>query len=494
MWNFLIILMIVTISDIHAMMPEESMYASIDLEKKSVNPQFFLDMRELKSEENEKLNTPYKDSKCETKNDGRWAKKSPKRYFSKPEKKDIEVPLLDLERSNLGAKNGELYVPVSPNISPKVSPKISPKHQFIKSEKKHVDFSLEETEAIAIKSSKKSGYGFFTKQDSPPNQSSFGDYSEGFSSKTSKINSNHIRHRSKSKDNYQEIMEQKLFKAIEDNDTVKVKSILEFDVNKTDLYGRTSLITSVRNNNIDIVEMLLAQNHIDVNKMDSWGNTPLHHAALGGYENIVNLFLHDYRINFFLRNKANNFAHQLFTSHEKLKLYCFARTTLDNLVDQETFSLKYILNNRSADGLHLAIIFIRQRFAKDHEDQADYAILPQETQLPLYATDKFIKKMILYRLKCQKNDSHLEKQFNTFILERMILKYAIEQEISALTKLDGDIAINDLVSSLVNKNKLPSSITPESVKEMILYHLRCRQDQENESQKIEIKVNEFSIL
>ncbi len=208
-------------------------------------------------------------------------------------------------------------------------------------------------------------------------------------------------------DSHQSSIEQQLLRAIVENDTFKATSILYPDMNIADPFGKTLLIITIQNDNENLVKELLAQKGINVNKTDTWGNTPLHHAALRSNEYIINLLLRDYRVNSFLKNKNGCFAHQLIEKESKknlsLKLSLFARSTLDSIVMQDLHTLHVMILDCNADSLNNAINMIKERIAHDHEHQQDYQALPDATKLPYYATNEFIRKMIIYRIQQEEN-------------------------------------------------------------------------------------------
>jgi hypothetical protein len=214
--------------------------------------------------------------------------------------------------------------------------------------------------------------------------------------------------RSESPDRNHTSIEQQLLKAVTDNDTVAATNILKLNLNIINLFGKTLLILAIEHDNKILVKELLAHRDIDVNKADRWDNTPLHYAALRNNEAVINLLLYDYRVNFFLKNKAKLFAHQLIDNkYLALRQFVFARTALDIIAIQEAFTLQINKEGNDAGAVNRAINTVRDRIARDHEHQKDHQALPEGTQLPMYATDKFIRKMILYRIKCQQEHDDL---------------------------------------------------------------------------------------
>lgn len=235
--------------------------------------------------------------------------------------------------------------------------------------------------------------------------------SEG-SPKKSKKDLKLIRERSESPNNRQDPIEQRLLKAVTEDDTFDVQYILHPDVNIVDSYGRTLLILTIQKDNDILVKEFLAHRSIDVNKSDTWGNTPLHHVALRGNETIANLLLRDHRVNSFIKNNAKILAHHLiddksYPKNIPLKLWLFARTSLDIIVAQEAYTLGVNNEGNNEEAMKQTIETIRKRFASDHEHQQDYQALPDATKFPHYATDEFLKKMILYRIKCDDLQNNL---------------------------------------------------------------------------------------
>lgn len=222
--------------------------------------------------------------------------------------------------------------------------------------------------------------------------------------KTSINISKSTKQRSESPDRNPTSIEQQLLKAVTANDTVGAISILHPNPNMINLFGKTLLMLAIEHDNDILVKELLAQRDIDVNKADRWDNTPLHYAALRSNEAIINLLLYDYRVNFFLKNKAKFCAHQLMDSKcSALKVFVFARTMLDLIVIQEAYTLQINKESNDHDAVSRAINTVKERIAQDHARQKDYQALPEAAQLPMYATNEFIRKMILYHIKCQQD-------------------------------------------------------------------------------------------
>lgn len=58
----------------------------------------------------------------------------------------------------------------------------------------------------------------------------------------------------------------------------------------TDALGTTLLMLAVKSERISVVELLLLK-CADINKQDLNGNTPLHHAFMMGFQDVVNVLI-----------------------------------------------------------------------------------------------------------------------------------------------------------------------------------------------------------
>lgn len=245
-----------------------------------------------------------------------------------------------------------------------------------------------------------------------------------------------------------------LILGIENGNIEIVKTLvanMNVDINKPDIDGFTPLHCAISGDDLNIVQALLTREDIDVNKTEQWENTPLHYAALRNAQlhirtdkladlslryaalrnhklgetnkltdhfliyqaalennkNIIKGLLRDCRVNAFLKNGHGNFARELAYEVE-LKRFMFARATLSNLVEEEVFDLLMNLKSKNEQALQKAVEHVKTKYSNDHTNQEDYEPLPEETKLPEYATDIFIKQMILYRIKSQQMHDKLQ--------------------------------------------------------------------------------------
>ncbi|MCX7897240.1 MAG: ankyrin repeat domain-containing protein [Rhodocyclaceae bacterium] len=83
-----------------------------------------------------------------------------------------------------------------------------------------------------------------------------------------------------------------LLKAIEQNDTATVRTLVErgMDANTTDPQGSTLLHWAARHGNLELTRFLLAQ-RANPNRRNRFGDTPLMLAALAGQLDVVRLLL-----------------------------------------------------------------------------------------------------------------------------------------------------------------------------------------------------------
>lgn len=172
-------------------------------------------------------------------------------------------------------------------------------------------------------------------------------------------------------------------------------------------WGKSPLMLSIERDNTPLVEMLLKRKDIDVNKSDVLCNTPLHYAAIRGVEPIIKRLLHDYRVNSFLKNNIKLFAYELINvkscslKNMPLKMSLIVRSFLDRFVTQEAYLLYLNRENDDAAVMNRTIDIIKKRMMHIHEEK-EYQDLPADaTTLPDYATDEFIRKMIVYQVQCQ---------------------------------------------------------------------------------------------
>lgn len=198
---------------------------------------------------------------------------------------------------------------------------------------------------------------------------------------------------------YQEYFESSIWDAVENNDTEAALSFIHQNMDITDhnsKNGKTILIKAINNKNEVIVKSLLEQKNIDVNKVDKHGNTPLHYAVLACNEVIIRLLLDDYRINSFIQNpNSRRYPHDLaddtfYMDKLALKEMLKARQDLDIIVSDKAFALGSL---QIKDNVNFTI------YDLDDDAIASAKNLVHENQKSLpYVTDKFIKKMMLYRI------------------------------------------------------------------------------------------------
>ncbi len=186
----------------------------------------------------------------------------------------------------------------------------------------------------------------------------------------------------------QELFIAELWSAVTDNDTGKALDLINPNMDISDQSsGKTILIMAIKNKNETIVKSLLRYENIDVNLADKCGNTPLHHAVLARNEVIIKLLLLDCRVNSMLIGNGNKIAqaltdHEFYADKNELKQMIDSRTILDVIVnDKAKASSLECLQGDDKDSLDKII--------------ADVKVL---SHLPSYATDEFIKNMLLYRI------------------------------------------------------------------------------------------------
>lgn len=193
--------------------------------------------------------------------------------------------------------------------------------------------------------------------------------------------------------------------------------------------NETLLIQTIRGKNfssrnaehIEKVKAMLENENIDVNHQNRWGNTALHYANILHLPEVAILLLRNPRTITTIRNDDHSLA-EAFIQEEsptikelktektitvsELKKEFFARTTLDVVVNEESFNVLvmeritrerlYDLkdNDKLAPLLDPILETIKARIKKDNENQEHYQEIPNECRLPQYATDDFIKQMI----------------------------------------------------------------------------------------------------
>jgi len=107
-------------------------------------------------------------------------------------------------------------------------------------------------------------------------------------------------------------MEKDWFKAVKDNDIVKIKYLLNHSLNikeaisfenlKND-HGSTALSISSSKGYTEIVELLLNQQIININHIDIFGNSALINASYDEHKTIIKLLLKRPDVNINIRNK-----------------------------------------------------------------------------------------------------------------------------------------------------------------------------------------------
>lgn len=193
------------------------------------------------------------------------------------------------------------------------------------------------------------------------------------------------RSKNDSRVSFPELFERQLWTAVYEDNTEKALSTLQPNLNICNKSGKSLLIVAIKNKNEEIVKSLLGHKNIDLNKADKLGNTPLHHAVLACNEAIIRLLLSDYRVNSFIKSTNGGFLPHQLTDHEfysdkkELKEMFFARLCLDSLVTDQTFSFQDCQYD-------------------DDKIDSGVAFIKKLNSLPAYATDEFIKQMILYRV------------------------------------------------------------------------------------------------
>jgi hypothetical protein len=190
-----------------------------------------------------------------------------------------------------------------------------------------------------------------------------------------------------------------LLEAVTNNDISKIKKMLNYthnigyNPNITDKDENSLLILATRNNNNEIVEILLKKKELLPNKKNKWGNTALHCAAFHKHESVLQTFLHDPRIDFSLKNAENRTARDILTitaagdENIELRANIFARTMLEAVVFN--LQLMKLSNNAIEDKVN----FVKQLFQEDINKNS--TPLPKHAQFPTYATNEFIKTIIL---------------------------------------------------------------------------------------------------
>ena len=85
------------------------------------------------------------------------------------------------------------------------------------------------------------------------------------------------------------IKKQKLFEAMEGNNILEVKELIDHGVgiNARNNDGQTPLQSAAKSFNLEVVKYLIEKKHADVNAGDNFANKPLHYAACGGNLEVV---------------------------------------------------------------------------------------------------------------------------------------------------------------------------------------------------------------
>jgi ankyrin repeat protein len=196
-----------------------------------------------------------------------------------------------------------------------------------------------------------------------------------------------------------------LLHAVKENNPHKVTMLL--NINTPDEDGNTPFIIAARNGSFDIICLLLAQPTLHPNMQNIRLMTALHCAAKGGHKKIVKKLVLDPRIDSSITENSNFTVLNYLDMHKKchkLKDQLFGRITLDTFVNKEISGIhQLIINNMLAiplsdNDFDLAIKTVKKNITNIANDQNKDRQLPIEAIIPTYATDKFIRTMMEWRL------------------------------------------------------------------------------------------------
>ena len=214
-----------------------------------------------------------------------------------------------------------------------------------------------------------------------------------------------------------------IFEAIDNNDIVRVKELLDsgIDVNIKNESGDTLLhIVCSYNSNIEIVKLLLEQPNIDMNTKNYYGKTPLYLACEENHVETVKLLLKHPDID--VNSKTNNGKTSLhracnINSIEIVKLLLAHPNISVNVKDDNVNSSLYQACRYNK------IEIVKLLLAKpDIEIDFDYNILKKEEELPHWDDegDLIIKISLLFSPKVRsllKSHTHKYKDLINKILD-----------------------------------------------------------------------------
>lgn len=156
-------------------------------------------------------------------------------------------------------------------------------------------------------------------------------------------------------------------------------------------------ISAVKENDLTIIKSYINNPTKNPNQQDQWKNTALHFAVMFRNIDIINLLLSDPRLNSALTNDRNKTAHELIARDEttlEMRHLLFARIQLDRIVDKEAF-IMFMDSGKTSNDIIDTIDNIKAKIHETEKNQPADRALPTEALLPKYATDDFIKQMIL---------------------------------------------------------------------------------------------------
>lgn len=217
------------------------------------------------------------------------------------------------------------------------------------------------------------------------------------------------------------IKENSLLDAVKEDNLERFSMLLKPDINLPDETGNTPLIIAVMKSNEQIVDLLFKEERLDPNKQNTWQMTALHYAALQNHHPMIEKFIRDPRVDASITNKnnrpkehknknhnplteANNTARELLSDQTEedhaLRMRLFARITLDRQVNLQVVEMQLACFNPKTNDMNDDIQSIKQRIDQVHlkQNESNDRKLPQQTELPDYATDEFIKQMLLLRI------------------------------------------------------------------------------------------------
>ena len=176
-------------------------------------------------------------------------------------------------------------------------------------------------------------------------------------------------------------------------------------------------IKAVRNEDIAKVSSYLNISWFDPNVINIYGNTALHQVALlensenidsTKQENIMKLFFEEPRVDFSITNKHGRTAHELINNQNPdntqnprrvaVRTKFFARYILSKVTNTQALKIHNLcindpVNDKTINDLIDEIITTIRNDRKLQDTE-----LPIAAQLPEYATQKFIKKMLKSQL------------------------------------------------------------------------------------------------